>query len=401
MASTLATPPELATLGQQKLRSLLDPGGTGAVDLSPGSRNDVAISTNVAMYTRLFQYVADRLTARSLSTATGDDLDVLVTDLYQDSRKAANAATGSINLQRTGTAQTLIPYGSQFAVPATSTTPGVAFFCMQDTPVAAGVLTTAVPLQCVQTDVVGNVQAALITQIKDPLPDTTWSIASVSATQYFAGGAPEESDDEFRARIQQSAFDDSKRRGTLTAIKTGALRVPGVVNVTAVEPNDGTVLVFCGDSAYNLSSTMQTGVQVELEDWRAFGVPAIVRPYDVITVTVVATVYMQRALSNYNAQGGTGSVQAQAVANVISYFTNRQRPDEFFGSSIVAAMTAAHPEVQQVVINSLSVSGGPTPDGTNSVRRSSDALYGSVQTMLRYVVSTASLQVNVAPPLTN
>lgn len=424
MATNIATPAELAVLAQQKLRSLQDPGGTGAVDLSPGSRNDNMISVNTALYSRVMQYTADRATARSLATATGDDLDVLVADIYQDTRKVANAATGYIYLQRdpSSTAATYIPYGSRFAVPATNTQPAVIFYATQDVTVAANTGSThqtpiPVPCQCVTSDETGNVAISQITQILDTLPDTTWTLVvpttyvplnssnfgtgvTANYNPYMAGGASAEDDDTFRARIQQSAFDDSKRRGTRAAIQAGALTVPGVSHVTVVEPGDGTVLVFCGDSSYNLSPTTQSAVQVELENWRAFGVPTIVRPYNVITVSINATMYMQRPLQNYNTSGGPGSLQAQAVANIENYFATRQRPDEFFGNLIESAIASASSETQQVSINSITTSSGSAPDGTNSIRRVADSAYGSLQSMVRFIVTSTSLQVNVSPPLT-
>jgi uncharacterized phage protein gp47/JayE len=422
MATNLATPAELATLAQQKLRSLVDPAGTGAVDLSPGSRNDNMISVNTALYTRLMQYAADRASARSLATATGDDLDALVADIYQDARKSANAATGYVYLIRDGssTVATYIPYGTRFAVPATNTQQAVTFFSTQDVVVASGAGTVhsggsiAVPCQCVSADETGNVAVSQITQILDTLPDTTWSLtlptssptfisllsSAVTSNPFMAGGASAEDDDTFRARIQQSAFDDSKRRGTRAAIQAGALSVPGIASVTVVEPGDGTVLVFCGDSSYNLSPTTQAAVQVELENWRAFGVPTLVRPYNVVTVTVNATMYMQQPLQNYNTSGGPGSLQAQAISNIQTYFKSRQRPDEFFGNLIESAIASASSGTQQVVINSISTSSGAAPDGTGSIRRVADSAYGSVQSMVRYIVTATSLRVNVAPPLT-
>lgn len=423
MATNLATPAELATLAQQKLRSLQDPAGTGAVDLSPGSRNDNMISVNTALYTRVMQYAADRATARSLATATGDDLDTLVADIYQDKRKGANAASGYVYLVRDvlSTAPTYIPYGTRFAVPASATQPAVTFFATQDITVGANAGnphtgSILVPCQCVTADETGNVAVGQITQILDTLPDTTWAFTlptvllptnsqnfasnAVISNPYMAGGASAEDDDTFRARIQQSAFDDSKRRGTRAAILAGALSVPGIANATVVEPGDGTVLVFCGDSSYNLSPTGQQAVQLELENWRAFGVPTIVRPYSVVTVNVNATLYMQRPLQSYNISGAPGSLQAQAIANIQTYFKSRQRPDEFFGNLIEAAIASASSETQQVIINSITTTSGPSPDGTNSIRRVSDASYGSVQSMVRYIVTATSLQVNVAPPLT-
>lgn len=401
MATELATPAELAALAQQKLRSLVDPGGTGAVDLSPGSRNDIMVSICVALATRVFQYTADRLTARSLATATGEDLDALVQDVYQDVRKGANAATTTIYLQRVGTAATVVPFGSRFDVPATSTQQGVSFTVSADVPVAlnAGVsVPVAVQVQCAQTGTIGNVATSAITAIRDPLPDTSWTVAAVpaGAAAFAAGGSAAESDDDFRARIQRSAFDDSKQRGTRAAIETGALRVPGIASVTAVEPNDGTVLVFCGDVGYNLSSSLQSGVQVELENWRAFGIPAIVRPYTLVTVSISAVVYMQRGLSNYDVT----TMQSTAVAAVKAYFAQRKRPDEFFGSAIASALSTTSDEVQQVLLVSVSTSSSPAPDATGSVKRVADTAYGALTSMVRYVVTSTSVQVTIAPPAT-
>jgi uncharacterized phage protein gp47/JayE len=127
-------------------RAALDPGGTGAVNLAPGSRNDVAVSALNALTTRVTGYVADRVAAGRVHSATGEDLDILAQDFYQETRKPARTATGMIQLTRTGTGATTIPLGTRFAVPASSTAAAIVFQASQDVAVPSGQTTAQVPL---------------------------------------------------------------------------------------------------------------------------------------------------------------------------------------------------------------------------------------------------------------
>jgi len=407
MATELPTPSETATIAQQKLRSLLDPGGTGAVNLSSGSRNDIMISVMGALINRVNTYVADRVSARTLSTATGDDLDALATDVFQDARKPAVAATGNLNLVRTGTAVTVIPNGTRFAVPATSSTPGIFYIATQDVSVPINQLTAYVPVVCTQTGLIGNATYATVTSIADSLVDTTWTIApppvplpNPNTYLPMAGGAELETDDQLRARLQASAYDDSKKRGTKKAIQIGALQVPGVASngVTVIEPGDGTVLVYVGDASYNLSAALQAAVLANLENWRAFGVPCIVKPYAVNTLNLVANIYMSKPLSNYNLQ----TILTQANTNLNNYFSNRPRPDEVYGGAIISALCAAHPEVQTAAIITFTNqnAAGVQPDSTFNIKHSTDALAGVASALPRYVINNTSLVLAILPPLT-
>lgn len=424
MATEIPTPAELTQIGQAQLRALLDPQGTGAVDLQAGSRNDIMMSVLTAMMTRLIVHTAERTAARSLQSAVTDDLAVLGSDIYNDAEKPAAAATGTVYLKRptsslpTPFGATVIPNGSRFTVPATATQPAVVYFASQDVPVAAGAAnqTVAVPVTCAQTGVIGNLGAQLqmVTSIQDTLPDTGWVLYVPAANDpvlqaqgasfpnsngalpnVLAGGAEPESDDQFRARLKQGAFSDSQKRGTKVALQTGALQVPGIQYVNIVEPGDGTALVFCGDSGYQLSSQLQSAVQTQLESWRAFGIPALVRAYNVITVFPTLTLYMSRPLVNYNVP----LIQQNAIAAVTAYFLNRPRPDEFFGPLIGGAASVSSPEIQDWALT-VTVSSGTNPDSTGSVRRVADANAGATIQLARYVVNNTSMQVNVLPPLT-
>lgn len=382
--ATLPTPAELTALARARLRSALDPTGTGAVDLRAGSRLDALVSVATGMGNRLSSYVADRMGALRRSTAQDEDLDVLARDLYSETRKPASYATGKVGLVRPGTAATLIPKGTRFGVPAAGSRPALVFVSTADVPSSS--LTATVPVQAQQTGEASNVfTSAAITAILDSLPDPTWAL-DPSYIVPVSGGASAESNEVLRDRLAQLALDDTRQRGTRRAILRGALRVPGIRYATVVEPLNGTTLVFCGDSTYYLSETQALAVQQELLEWRALGVPALVKRYSVSTVPVTATLHMQRSLADYDALG----LRNAAVEAVRRYFATRVHPDEYFQSAIAGAIGSVHPERQRVVLTS------PSAD----VLRVADTAYASATTMARYIVDDSSITIAVAGPAT-
>lgn len=280
------------------------------------------------------------------------------------------------------------------------------FAATQDVAVGSGVLKVAVPVQCQQAGIIGNVAFTNagqnpITSILDPLADPTWtlytpvlgdSVLAGGPVAAIGGGADVESNDQLRARLKQAAFDDSKKRGTKRALVVGASQVPGVygAGVVAIEPGDGTVKLFVGDVNYNLPPAMQAAVLANLENWRAFGVPVFVLPFTVTTVTIVGTIYMQRPLVNYN----TAAIVQQAIANLITYFNNRQQADEYFLNAIIGAIESAHPETQTVTLSS------PASDVRRLGVSGNVSNYSGVTSVPRYIVSSASIFLSVAAPLT-
>jgi uncharacterized phage protein gp47/JayE len=387
----LPTPAELAAAAQAAFRARLDPNGTGAVNLRPGSRHDLFVSVVTAVAARLSAYAVDRVTALRRSTATGTDLDDLARDLFSVTRKAANAATGRVRLVRAGTAATSVPKGTRFAVPAEGSTPAVVFEASED--VASSGTTAVVPVACAEVGTRGNIAGpSAVTAVLDPLPDSTWSLdptytTGVDSAAAFAGGAEAETDDELRDRLEQIAINDPRERATERAVLAATLAVPGVRYATVVEPFDGTLVVYAGDEAFALSDAMRQAIELELRGWRALGVPALARAYSAQTVTVTGTIYMARALSEYDA----AAVKAAAVQAVKDYFaTGRPQPDEYFVNAIEAACFGAHDEVQNVVLSA------PLAD----VRRRPDADYGAVAALERYRVTDESITLSVAGPLT-
>jgi uncharacterized phage protein gp47/JayE len=385
----LPTPVELKNAGQAAFRSAIDPTGTGAVNLAPGSKNDTMLSVLVGLVLRLSRTTADRIAGSRRSSAVDDELDLIGRDLYSQPRKPDAAAVGTAYVHRTGTGATIIPTGSRFQVPPASGQAAVLFQSTADVSVASGITSgVAVPIEAVQTGYSGNVALASLTKILDPLPDATWSLyVPVGPVDVIGGGAPVEDDDTYRARLAQIAIDDTRVRGTRRAQLAAILAVPGVAFATLVEPLDGTTVVYAGDVNYALPNTLRTAIQTALLDVRAYGVPALIRPYNVVTVDVTATLYMARALLNYNAD----TIKAAAIADVIDYFTNRRpSPDEYYLSAIEASLLAAHPESQDVALS----------EPIANVQRPADTGYGAVTALNRYVVTPSSISVSIAGPRT-
>ena len=279
---------ELAEIAEEELRLALDPHGTGAVDLHDGSRNTALVSMQVGLGLRVVRYAAERDAAARASTSNGDDLDGVGRDDYGEERKPEAFATGAVRLVRgSGRPSTAIPVGSRFAVPATTSTPAVVYRAAATLPVLANETTVHVPLVAVEAGEAANLEdPAAVTQIVDPLPDAAWAITTPTAGTVFGGGATAENDDVYRARLLQIGTEDNDQRGTRRAVLAGALRVPGVRYVVAVEPRNGTVALFVGDANYTLTTAMREAIETELLEWRCFGVPVELRTFTVVDVKI-------------------------------------------------------------------------------------------------------------------
>lgn len=384
----LPTIAELAGRANSELRLALDPQGTGSVDLHDGSRLTALVSMQTGLAARVVRYAAARAAAARASTSEGDDLDIVARDDYGEERKGEARATGKIQLLRaSGGDATSIPQGTRFAVPATDSTPSVVFLARATVPVLAGETLVTVNVQAQDAGEGGNLGApGTVTQILDTLPDTGWSVTSPPTGATFAGGAVRESDDVLRARLLQIGTEDNDQRGTRLAVLAGALRVRGVRYAIAVEPGNGSIALFIGDSNYAMNADVAAAVRTELLSWRCFGVPVDVRYFDVVELDIVATVYMARPLENY-------SVAALAVAaegKVRAYFAARPHPDEYYLDRIRGALGDAHPEVQHVVLATPSADAG----------RVADAGYADVLAATVTRVRTGGVRLTFANPLT-
>lgn len=393
--SDLPTTTELANVVRAAFRRSLDPDGTGAVDLAAGSRNDTLVSAIVGAAARVARGAADRFAASRFSSASGDDLATDARDLFFAEIAPATQAVGTLYLQRLGGGATSIPKGSRFAVPASGTTPAVVFLADADVPVANAVTAVAVPLRAQDAGRRASAVAlSAITAVLDPLPDPSWTpyvplpgdpVLAGGDVDTLGGGNDAETEDEFKDRLRQLSV--TPAWACYAGLLRGALAVPGVRYVTLVEPLDGTVVLFAGDSGWILPTAMRDAIASAALGWRAYGLPLLVRPYTVVTVPVVATLYMARGLSSYDVEG----LRAKAVAAVVAYFrSGRPRPDEFYVNAIESALMGAVAEAQDVAVTS------PAADQP----RPGDGTYGALATVNRYVCTAADVTVSISGPRT-
>jgi uncharacterized phage protein gp47/JayE len=393
MPQLLLSTDDLALVMEAGLRLGIDPTGTGAVNLRPGSDNAVIVSLGTKVGNRVLAYASDRVRARSPKSSTDTDLDEFVEDIFGDKRKGSNNATSTVYLQRTGVLSTSIDKGTRFASRKNGTIPALQFRATDTIPAGAGVLKVAVPVQCLTEGTVGNILQAAIVDISDALGDATWqiftpapgdSVLNGGAIDVVAGGADRETDEQLIARMNQRSLDTDRQRGTKAAIVTGALGVNGVQFATPVEPGNGTIILYVGDASYQLSAALSTAVLTEMENWRALGVPVFVRPYNAQLVQVNLRLFMARPVVNYSKP-----IIAQAATQaILAYFTNLQRPDEYYTEAIVAAAFSAHPEAQRGILDAP----------TQSQTRPSDAGYGTVAALNRFYATLQSVSVTILDP---
>lgn len=394
---------EIAAVCEAALRGSLDPNGTGAVNLQPGSDNAAYVSVCTQLGKRLFAYVADRVAARSKRTGKGSDLDDVARDVYGTERKDEAYATGTVYLQRaTALTATSIYRGARFGVPQQGTQQALQFESTADVSAGVGVTAVAVPVQCRSPGTVGNVQQSAITAILDQLSDPTWQVYQPApgdpvlgggAVDVVAGGDDAEDDETLQARLDGRSIAVDEQRGVKDAIVNAALEVPGVRYATAVEPGDGTVLLYVGDPSFQVSSALRLAVLLKLEGYRADGNPVFVRPYDAILEQVSLRLYMAQPLVNYDRP----ALLAAAQKAVVRYFATLVRPDEFYRDGISGFVrkdvnaSAGEGQVQLVIVDA------PAAD----MPRPADAGYGSVLALKRYYATLSSVSITLLDPKTS
>lgn len=278
------------------------------VDLD-GSDINVILRVAAAMGEEVSRFVVVSLTALAIGTARGDDLDRLVYDLYGMLRQESSPAVATLSLARAGLVGFTVPAESTFA-----TEDGETFRTLQDVVFPAGVLGPfLVPATNVRTGPKGNVPAGSIYRVLRPQADTSLTCTNPEPA---AGGGDQETDDALRDRARQ--FFTTARRGTMAAIEFGAREVPGVQEATAIElitPDTQLpgyrVALHVADANGQANSALAERVRVNLQEYRALGVPALVVAAIPQYVDVRATGL--QFVAGYN----TGSVLQQARQAVL------------------------------------------------------------------------------------
>lgn len=203
---------------------------------------------------------------------TDDDIDRLAFDRYQQVRKGAGAAIGTVQFTRPSSAAGLgeVPIGTKI-ITLTGTeyvTTTVAAFSGVSLLATANVRAA----QAGKDSQVGANQIRRFDKIA-LLWDQTLQVNNALAT---AGGEPAETIDVFRERVR--AFFIAAKRGTLAAIEFGAKQVVGVESAQAVEALEAdsnparVVRLFIADSSGIASAALAALVNTSLLEYRAGGI---------------------------------------------------------------------------------------------------------------------------------
>lgn len=241
-------------------------------DWNPGSVLDALAGAAAALADLVLGVVVDLFRAHFLDTATDADLDALVLDRFGLSRQAASYAVGTLTFTRgVAVGDLLIPGGTRVQATVDGLTVVVATDA--DTTMASAESTVDVLATATVLGRDGNVAAGTLTTILDAIPGD--ASATVTNAARFAGGEAEETDEALRDRARR--YYRSLRRGTVDALRDGAVSVAGVTYATVDEStvppaSGGYVSVYVGDPDGSGNTALAAAVAAELEDYRAAGV---------------------------------------------------------------------------------------------------------------------------------
>lgn len=237
---------------------------------------------------------AERREATFLDTAQGEDLSEWGADRYKVIRRGATAAVVTLEFERTDTGGVLeVPIGTSVSTPEGvqfRTDSAVAFSDGSGGPIE-------VEATSIEFGVDRNVDAGAIDRFTQAPPAST---VTVTNPERAAGGNDPETDEQYRARVRAEFLAAGK--GTLRAVRQGALSVANVREAATFEPRDpqgkqiGEVAVVIADESGGSNSALEDLVVEELDDWRAAGVypdvfGATVEWLDVEVVVTYATGY--------------------------------------------------------------------------------------------------------------
>jgi len=276
-----------------------------------------------------------------LDSALGQALDRLVFDRYGLIRKPAAPAMVNVGFTVAVAAVT------SFSIPAgtvLSSSLGNQFVTLVATSILAGQTGPVyVPARSILAGADQQVKIGDITAVVSSITGAPAAGVIVSNTAASAGAADREQDDALRDRARR--FWVTAQRGTLAAIETGALSVPGVVRAAAIEVTDGSlrpgrwVLCMISDaftealsllnatspSYQSQSQALSTTVFQTLDEFRCGGI--------YVQVIVAQVVLMQFELSLTFSAGVDTLATANAARAAIGNYVNSLDPGQSFQPS--------------------------------------------------------------------
>lgn len=277
--------------------------------LREGEIADLLLRGGAAMADVAIRFAAQGVRDNFLDGASGDALTELVNDRYQIQRKAATFAEVTVEFTRaTSLTSGSIPSGTQVATAFDAAGRRVTF--STDSAVAVGIGQLGPFSVAATADVAGpdgNVDAGTIVVVLDTLFDTF----TVTNPAVAGGGQERETDELLRERARDSRR--NLRRGTISALETGARVVDTVTVAVVTDPGTGIVSVLVADADGNSTAQMIADAEEELENWRCAGVVVTVVGGTRSVVDVTATFQVR---TGFDIQARDEDLQAAFDARV-------------------------------------------------------------------------------------
>lgn len=340
-------------------------------DWEEGSDLDALTGGGAILADQVIRICVDLFAARFVTTASGDDLDAAVTDLYPDlTRIAAAGARGTLTFDRGSNTGSIL-------VPALTTATGTAadgttltFETTADGTIDSVDDTVDIPARCTTTGSAGRLDAGAIDTITSVITDDLAGDMTVTNADRFVGGNDVETDDAYRARAQQ--YPASLSLGTVAAVELAALSAPGVAYATVDESevaSSGYVYVYIADEDGRANDALAADAQSLVDDVRAAGVLVQVLPTTRELVDMTVTVYVASGKA-------TATLQAAISAAVLAFSNGLAPSVSMYLSAVAAAAIAVSTDIRGAVATSTATTGAAiTPSATqNAIRIDSTAL---------------------------
>jgi len=364
---SLLTFDQLYALGQAEVQSR----NPDLTDWRAGSVNDALIGGAAVQADEVIRVVVAAFAEQFVDTATGTALDALAADRFGLARHDAVAAVGTLTFTR-GDSEGVLEIPAGTTCKATVNGESVTFTTDEAVYMAGDADTVSALATCTATGTTGNVAADTITTIVDTVPgDAT---ATVTNADRFVGGAAEETDAAFRDRIRR--YFTTLRRGTVSALETGALGVAGVAYVAVDEsyaaPEDGGyVAVYVADGDGRSNDALSDAVAAELEAWRAAGIRVVVTGATREEIDLAVVLYVR-------AGSDLATLGTNVRAAILAYTDSLAPGAILYTAQIVAAALGISTDVLSAMVTTPT--SDQTPSGVaNALRVLDTALSVTVQ----------------------
>lgn len=334
-----------------------------------GSDLNLVVNSGKGMASEAIRQLKLVMQTNLFATTTGADLDALAWDRFQLPRKPQSYASIFLVFTRanvTAGAGTIVA-GTQF-----TTSTGIIFSLIYDVVFGASDLTQdGYGLAIIAGPGANNIQPSTPTSpaftATTSLFDTTITISNPYVS---AGGSLIETDAQFFSRIQN--FYLTQQRGTLPAIRQGALTIMGVYNAYAydiIDPGTGEPSGMAGliiaDQNGNSTQVMVNAVNQALLNYRAAGIYVSVVGGTESDVSITIHVSYTSGIDTLAAR--------QAVMNAIVAAVNNLQPGQ---TLYLASIISAAASIQGVVVsnNAISVPVGDIVPAVGQVLRTNTRL---------------------------